>query len=140
MQFYYPMLLTILSSILYHVSQKLTPTTAHPLLTLVVTYAMSAILCLMLLPLFPPPNFYESLHQINWTSVALALSLVGIEVGFLLVYRFGWNISLGTLVANVAVTIFLIPIGTVLHAERLALPQLVGVGACILGLVLTTHK
>ena len=50
------------------------------------------------------------MRQLNWASVLLAVSIVGLEVGFLLVYRSGWNIGLAAVLANVAASLILVPV------------------------------
>ncbi|MFN8479338.1 MAG: EamA family transporter [Kouleothrix sp.] len=137
MLYYGAMGLTILASLFYHLFQKATPAQVHPLIGLAVTYAVALIICLLLLPFFPlGTSLGAALRQVNWASVALALAVVGIELGFLLAYRAGWNISIGALVTNVAVTVLLVPIGVALFAETLAWTQIVGICVCVVGLVL----
>lgn len=139
--FYLSMALTILSGALYHVFQKLTPGNAHPLLAMVVTYVTAIIICLVLLPFYPPKTgLVESLRQLNWASFALALAIVGLEIGFLLAYRAGWNISLGAIVSNVAVAIVLVPVGLLFFKEKISLVNFIGVVVCIAGLVMINHK
>ena len=88
--YYTSIALTVLSNVLYHVFQKLTPATAHPMLSLAATYATALVLCLALLPFFPPPGgLAASLRGLAWPSFALAAAILGLEVGFLLAYRAG---------------------------------------------------
>ena len=139
--FYFSISLTILSNALYHVVQKSTPGTVNPALALAVTYATAAVVCLALLPFFPlRSGFVQSLRELNWASYALAFTVVGLELGFLLAYRAGWNISLGAIVSNVAVTLLLVPVGLLLFREKMSLVNLTGIAVCILGLVLINHK
>ncbi|KPV49395.1 hypothetical protein SE17_32865, partial [Kouleothrix aurantiaca] len=81
-----------------------------------------------------------ALGQINWAIAALALAVVGIELGFLLAYRAGWGISVAALVTNVAVTILLVPFGLALFAETLAWTQVAGIAICLLGLLLMNFR
>lgn len=139
--FYFSMALTILSGALYHVFQKLTPGNVHPLLAMVVTYVTAMITCLVLLTFYPPKTgLVESLRQLNWASFTLALAIVGLEIGFLLAYRAGWNISLGAIVSNVAVAIVLVPVGLLFFKEKISLVNFIGVVVCIAGLVMINHK
>jgi hypothetical protein len=83
--FYFSITLAILSSALYHFSQKEIAPNANPAVSVLVTYALSFVICLGLLYFFPPENgFLPALRQLNWASYLLAFSLVGLEVGFLL--------------------------------------------------------
>jgi len=141
MLYYVSIVLVIASTVIYHFTQKATPADAHPLLTLAVTYVAATALCLALLPFFPlRASLGESLRHLNWASIALAAAVTGIEVGFLLAYRAGWNISLAALIANTAVAAILAPAGLLLFAERLTPIQMVGIGACIIGLVLINYR
>ena len=139
--FYFSIGLTVISNVLYHVVQKSTPGSVNPALSLVVTYATAAAACLALLPIFPlRGGLGQSLRELNWASYALAFTLIGLELGFLLAYRAGWKISLGPLVSNVAVAIVLVPVGLLLFREKISLVNLVGIAVCLLGLVLVNHK
>lgn len=48
--FWLAIALTIVSNIFYHIFQNLTPQEANPALALAVSYLVSAILCLAMLP------------------------------------------------------------------------------------------
>jgi predicted permease len=83
--FYSPIALVVISTVFYHLFQKATPNTAHPLLALAVTYAISTGICIALLPFFPlRDSVLESLRQLNCASAGLALNVVGIEICFFL--------------------------------------------------------
>ena len=139
--FYSTMALTILSNALYHVFQKLTPGTVNPMLSLAATYLTAAVLTLALLPFFPlRGGLGASLRGLTWPSLALAIAISGLELGFLLAYRAGWNISLGALVSNVGVTIVLVPVGLLFFREKLTATNAIGIGVCVIGLVLINRR
>jgi uncharacterized membrane protein len=139
--FYFSAGLAVFSTLLYHITQKLTPGNANPALALIVTYITSLVLCVLLLIFTPPQNgFKAALSQLNWASFGLAFAIVGLEVGFLLAYRAGWNISLVALVVNVSGTLLLIPIGLAFFKEKLSPLNLLGILVCILGLVMVNWK
>ena len=87
----------VASNVLYHVSQKSIPAGVHPLLSVAVTYAAALLVTLALWPLSPggAPKL-SGLAQLNWATLGVAVSAVGIEIGFLLAYRAGWNINIGS--------------------------------------------
>ena len=140
--YYFSVGLAILSNILYHLCQKLTPNDANPALALTVTYLVSALTCLvLLLALFPlKTSLRQALGQLNWASLALGISVVGLELGFLLAYRAGWNISLVANVVNTVVALSLIPIGLIFFKEKLSLVNAAGIVLCLLGLVMINLK
>ena len=139
--FYFSLGLAVLSTLLYHVFQKLTPVNANPALALTVTYGVALVICLVMLVFYrTDASLVEALGKLNWASVALAFTLVGLEVGFLLVYRSGWNISLAAMVVTVAVTVLLIPVGLLFFKERLSLVNVLGILVSIVGLVMMNIK
>ena len=137
MLFYVSISMAVLSSLLYHVILKFTPSDVNPALSLAVTYAVAVLVSLVLLLVFPlSGSLLGALKELNWASYALALALVGLEVGFLLAYRAGWNISTAAIFVNVAVTLLLLPIGVVALKERLSIVNVAGVLVCVVGLVM----
>ena len=53
MLFYFSIALAICSSALYHYSQKQIPANVHPIVSIIVTYVISLVLCLILLYFLP---------------------------------------------------------------------------------------
>jgi uncharacterized membrane protein len=139
--FYGAIAITVVSNVLYHLFQKVIPAGVNPLLSLAVTYVVAAIATLLLLPLFPMQGALgDELRKVNWASVGLGAVIVGLELGFLLAYRAGWNISLASLVANTTVALLLIPAGLLLFKEQLSPVNIVGIVLAIAGLVLVNWK
>jgi drug/metabolite transporter (DMT)-like permease len=139
--FYISFGIAIISSMLYHVFQKAISSNAHPVISLLVTYAVAFLLTLVLLLIFPlKENLPDTLRQLNWASVALALAIVGLEIGFLLAYRAGWEIGLAGVATNVAAALLLLLTGIILFKEQPTLMNMIGVGVCILGLVMVNAR
>src|SRR3990170_4922987 len=91
--FYASISLAVLSSVLYHVFQKATSSAVNPAIGLMVTYGVAFGLSALLLLIYPlKSTVVAALRQVNWASVALAFSILGLELGFLLAYRAGWDI------------------------------------------------
>lgn len=135
--FWIAITITIVSNVFYHVIQKVTPQDVNPVLSLAVSYLVSAVICFVLLPFFPlKEGLRESLGKLNWTSVALALTLVGLELGFLLAYRAGWIVSMAGLVSNATVSLLLLPVGMALFSDKLSGTNMIGVLVTVVGLVL----
>ncbi len=135
--FYFSIALAICSSVLYHFSQKQIPSGANPAVSVIVTYAVSLVLCLVLLAFLPPQNgFLIALKQLNWASYVLAFSLIGLEIGFLLVYRSGWNIGIAAVLVNVVASLMLVPVAIFFFRDRLSLVNILGILVCLAGLVM----
>ncbi len=138
---YFSMLLTIGSSALYHFSQKWIPAGVHPIVSVIVTYTVSLTICLVLLLFMQPKEgFWQAVRQLNWASYVLALSLIGLEIGFLLVYRAGWNIGLAAVLVNVVASLILIPLALWVFHQKLSWVNVAGVLVCLVGLVMLNWK
>lgn len=132
----FSIVLVVLSNVIYNVAQKSTPKGANPFTALLVTYITAAILTVILSFFYKTEdNFFSSFSKLNWTSIALGISIVGLEFGYLLAYRAGWNISIGSLVANIALAIILIPVGIIAYKEGFELHKIIGVVLCLAGLI-----
>jgi drug/metabolite transporter (DMT)-like permease len=132
----FSIVLVVLSNVVYNVAQKSTPKGANPFTALLVTYITAAVLTIILSLFYKTEdNFFASFTKLNWTSIALGVAIVGLEFGYLLAYRAGWNISLGSLVANIALAIILIPVGVIAYKEGFELHKIFGVVLCLAGLV-----
>ena len=139
--FYFSMTLTIASSVLYHFSQKATPANVNPAAAIMMTYIIS--LCLTALLFFFLPSkigFLAEVRQLNWASYLLAVPVVGLEVGFLLVYRSGWNLGIAAVLVNVAASLILVPIALFVFKQRLSLVNVIGILVCLAGLVMLNWK
>ena len=133
--FYLPLILTAVGGLTYHLAQKTMPTGVSPLVLLAATFATALTLCLLSLPLTERPSL-RLRQSFNWSSLALGVSVVMIEAGYLIAYRSGWKLNRAALTSNVAVAILLIPLGTVLFQEHVTLRMLAGTVLCISGLML----
>jgi drug/metabolite transporter (DMT)-like permease len=141
--YYATIMLTIAASILYHVFLKVTPPNINPMVSLAVTYLTAAMVSLALYPFYPADktvSLLASFKELNWASYALGAAIVGLEVGTLVAYRVGWNISLFNIVASTTVSVLLIPAGLLLFKETLSPTTIAGVVFCLLGLILINYK
>lgn len=133
----FSIVLIVFSNILYNICQKSTPENVNPFVSLFLTYLTAAILTVIAFMFNPTDKtMLQSVKEVNWTSMALGFSIVGLEFGYLMAYRSGWNISLGSLVANILLAIMLIPVGIFIYKEGFAVSKLLGVVFCLVGLIL----
>jgi drug/metabolite transporter (DMT)-like permease len=131
----------IAATVAYHVVLKLTPAAANPLLTLLVTYSMVALLFAGGLLLAPGHfDWKTELRLVNWTALALAAAIVALDLGFILLYRTGFEISLAALVTQSAAAMGLLVIGVLVFRDRLSLANGVGVLLCLVGLWLINRR
>lgn len=134
------LLLVVVSSVVYHVAQKSIPASAPPVASLLVSYAVALVGTLALLAVFPMPPGGRSFRELNWASAVIGLAIVGVELGFLLAYRAGWNVSAGAAVSNAVVAALLVPIGLLGFHERLSPVNALGLLLCVVGVLLAVAK
>ena len=119
--FYLPIALTVGGGLLYHFSQKSIPKTVNPLFALMLAYVVSITACLICAVFYSADkSFLSTVKESNWAVVGVGIGAAAIEVGFLLAYRVGWNISVAAITMSIAVTVLLIPIGVVIFKENLS--------------------
>jgi drug/metabolite transporter (DMT)-like permease len=63
-----------------------------------------------------------------------------VEVGCLLAFRAGGNISVTALLVNVAVAIVLVPVGLRWFGEAVSPLQIAGIAICLVGLLLINRR
>ena len=129
-----PIAMIVIGGVLYHVSQKSTPHGVDPFFSLTVSFGLASLACLLIF-LFrgAAPG---QMKLVNWTAIGLALSVVGIESGYLIAYRSGFRINLTSLACNTAIAVALIFIGTMMYSERLTPRNIAGAVICLIGLTL----
>ena len=139
--FYFSITLAICSSALYHFVAKSTPANVNFSVSLLVTYAVAFGVVLLTLFFFPMPNgpAYE-LKQLNWASIGLAIAIVGIEFGFLLVYRAGWHLGIAAALTNVVASLILVPVAIYFFKDKISWVNIVGIFVCLAGLVMLNWK
>lgn len=133
--------LAILCTVGYHLVLKVTPPGVNPLLSLMLTYALVTVSFGVILMLSPGGlEWRHELRQVNWTALALALAIVGLDLGFLFIYRSGFEVSLGALVTQSAAASVLLVIGVVAFREKLSAANFVGLVLCLVGLWLVNRR
>jgi uncharacterized membrane protein len=127
--------------LLYHLAQKSIPAGLNPFFVLMLAYAVGILICAICAFFFPSnKSLLGSIRETNWAVVAVGISVVLIEIGFLLAYRAGWKISTAAVATNVAGTVLLIPIGLAVYKEQLSIRIIIGLIFCVLGLILVTKE
>ena len=139
--FYFSITLAICSSALYHFSAKSVPSNINFAISLLVTYAVALGITLIVALLFPADNgFASELKNLNWASFLLAVAVVGIEFGFLLVYRAGWNLGVAAVLTNVLASLILVPVAIFVFKDKLSWVNITGILVCFAGLVMLNWK
>ena len=131
----------IAATVAYHIVMKLTPVGANPYLSLAVTYAVTTLVFAGVYVVLPGAvPLRGALTQLNWTALALGVVVVFLDLGFLMVYRGGFDVSLGQLVTQSAAALLLLLIGVAYFAEKLSLVNVGGIALCVVGLWLINRR
>jgi len=139
--FYFSITLAICSSALYHFSAKSTPSNINFPISLVVTYAVALGITLLTVLIFPTKiGVVAELKQLNWASILLAIAIVGIEFGFLLTYRSGWNLGIAAVLVNVVASLILVPVAIFVFKDKISWINILGIFVCLAGLVMLNWK
>jgi hypothetical protein len=109
---FWPIIIVVAANTLYNICTKLTPSEVQPLASLSITYLTATLLSVLLL-FFTSENkdVITEIQKADWTAVALGFSVVALEFGYIYIYRVGWNVSTGSLVANISLACVLLTIG-----------------------------
>ncbi|MBC8545864.1 EamA family transporter [Clostridiaceae bacterium NSJ-31] len=135
LSYYLPALLIVCSNVVYNLCTKSVPARANSYFTLFVVYLVGAAVSLgLFFATSPEKNLTAQLHTLNWAPLLLGFSVVGLEAGYILLYRAGWKVSVGSLVCNIALALVLLVIGVLFYREKLSANQLVGMALCLGGL------
>ena len=135
------LIIAVTGQVLYHVTQKSVAVNAHPIVSLVAFYLLAAIATLPLFWLFPMPDTLAvEMGRLNWAVVGVALSIVLIEIGFLMAYRAGGELSTAFVTTAAIVAISTLLIGTLFFAESFTFSKVGGVALCLAGIALLTYK
>jgi drug/metabolite transporter (DMT)-like permease len=139
--FYFSITLAITSSALYHFTAKSTPSNVNFTVSLLVTYAVAFVVTLFGFFFFPIKNGLTfELNQLNWASIVLAIAVVGIEFGFLLTYRAGWNLGIAAVLVNVVASLILVPVAIFFFKDKISWVNILGILVCLVGLVMLNWK
>ena len=133
----WPVLVVVGANTIYNISTKSTPANVNAFASLAMTYVMAALSSVVLFFLTSDSkNFLAELAKTNWTAYALGVAIIGLEFGYICIYRAGWKIGVASLVANISLACVLLIVGYFFYKEVITLKQLLGMGVCALGLML----
>ena len=132
LSYLWPLFLVIISNTVYNICAKSTPQNIQPFASLTLTYLVSAGLSLILFFVFSEDkNLLAELTKANWATYVLGCALVVLEVGWIYMYRVGWKVSVGSLVANIGLACTLLLIGVLFYKEAITARQLAGILLCM---------
>ena len=135
--FYLPIVIVVVSNVIYDVSAKSIREDMNAYAGTTIIYSILAIFNFLLYAITEPAgSIIIEWSQVNWAVVTFALASIGLESGYIFLYRAGWNISLGGMVCNILLALSMLAVGQLLFDESVSLRQYIGVLFCIVGLII----
>lgn len=139
--FYLSAFIAVLGAVGYQYFIKLVPPTLNPMISVMGCYLTVLGMGVVLLIFFPAQGGpLVHIRQLNWIQVVLAVTVIMIEIGFLLMYRYGWNLSTGNLVTGVFANVILLGLGLVLLGEKVSPINALGIILSIVGVALISYR
>lgn len=133
----WPIILIVVSNIIYQICSKSSPKELHPLAMLVITYLIGALGSFIAYHILAPnANIVAEYKHLNWTAFVLGVAVVGLESGYLYLYKLGWNINTGYMVVSILIAISLLFVGLFLYNESISLTKILGIVVCLIGMFL----
>lgn len=135
-----PLFLVICANSFYHFISKSTPETLNPFLGLTATYSVALVFSAVLFLCTKSDSVSLEVSRIKWSSFWLGIAVLGVESGWILMYRNGWEISRASVIANICVAVILLIIGLTVFREEITGKKIVGFALCVLGVYLLNSK
>lgn len=139
----WPIALIIISGIIYQISAKEVPSAMDGFSSLTICYGIATLVTLVLFFITAGTGISGLLAEyakINWAVVVLGITAVGLEVGYVFAYKSGWEVSLVYVMQASILAGLLLVVGYFLYSEGLTWNKVVGVGICLVGLILLNRK
>ena len=139
--FYLSAIIAIAGAVGYQYFVKLVPSTLNLIVSVLAVYSTVLVLSLAFLPFYPSEgSLGQQARQLSWVQVALAVSVFMIELGFLLMYRYGWNLSTANLITGVFINSLLIGIGILVLGEKISLINALGLALSLVGVAMIGYR
>lgn len=116
--FVWPIVLVILSNIVYQICAKSVPEGINPFASLTITYFIGAIAsALLFFMLGNDDNLLKEYSKLNWAPFVLGIVIVGLEAGWIYAYKAGWQVSTGFIVQSAFLAVGLLIVGYIIYHE-----------------------
>ena len=133
----YPILIIVLSNTVYNICAKSTPSGINSFATLTITYLVAAAVSFTVFLISTKgQNILTEFSKANWSSFVLGIVIIGLELGYILAYRNGWQMNTVSVTANIALAVILILVAFIFYKETITLKQIAGIALCAGGLIL----
>ena len=141
MFYVWPMVLLVISNVIYQICAKSVPAKINPFASLIVTYLVAAAASTVFyFVLGSEGNLMREYEKLNLAPFVLGIAIIGLEAGWIYAYKAGWQVSTGFIVQSAFLAIALLFVGYFLYHESLPWNKLIGIAICLRGLVFINYK
>ncbi|MBQ0067235.1 MAG: EamA family transporter [Phascolarctobacterium sp.] len=133
----WPLILVIMANTFYNIAAREIPQSLDPFFSLTFAYFIAMLISGGLYFVYNPiENLVGEFAKLDWFTLLFGLCIIGLEYGYIYIYRTGWKISIASLVSNIVLAVFLLLVGLFLYKEQITFSQAVGMVLCLIGLIL----
>ncbi|MEI6378792.1 MAG: hypothetical protein WCO55_03965 [Candidatus Falkowbacteria bacterium] len=132
----------VVSGVFYHISQKEVPKSVNPMASLAFSYIIALIGSIILLPVVSrlseaskSLNLDKLTQAVNWPSFFVGVTIIGIEIGVMMAYRYGGKMNNTSLIIYSTIAAVLFLVGVYHYNETISWQKLFGAVLCFVGLV-----
>ena len=118
----YPIAIIVTSNVLYNICTKSAPAKVNPFAMLTITYLIAAAVSFTTFFISAKgKNIFAEFAKTNWTAFVLGIVIIGLEVGYLLAYRNGWQMNTVSVTANITLAVVLIVVAFLFYKETITI-------------------
>lgn len=132
--------IAIASMVMYQICMKVVPHQLNPISALVTFYSTALVFTLIVAKFVPvdAPNW--SVAEFSWAAAFVGVAIVGIELGYLLMYRSGWHLSSAPLIVMGGAAVLLTPVALLIFRQPWSSRYAFGIVLCLCGLYLLSPQ
>ncbi|MCI8609534.1 MAG: EamA family transporter [Firmicutes bacterium] len=132
----WPIIIMVVAQCGYQISAKSAPEAMDPYAAVFFNYVFATALSFVLwMVLGENHSLTTQIEKMNWAPLTMAISITMVEIASIFMYRIGWDVSIGSTIANIGLAVVLVFVGMLWYKEVITAQKIIGVGLCIVGLV-----
>ena len=128
--------LAVAANVFYHIASKSIPAEQNAFMGLIVNYATAFLASAILFFLTPHEKILIEAAKTNWACILMGLSITGVEVGFIMIYRAGGELSTASLIVSILIALAMLAVGGIFYHEQISAQKLFGAALCIAGVII----
>ena len=70
----------------------------------------------------------------NWAPFVLGIAVVGLECGYIYMYKVGWSVNSAYMMNSSILAVVLLFVGFLVYKEAITLTKVLGIAICMVGL------